>query len=446
MSIRLKDTIYDLVSSASNSSKLNSLAGDVYMQYKTATIPATAGWYRIAQTSSGISNNLGIFHILASTSGYHTNVTLSVGTSYGNSAGTTIQQISCSTYSSLNLTKARIVYHTTYSGNYAYLEVYHSVSSTNSISVKFQGHGWSLVAPNTAGSIPSGYSSKEITFVKNAIVASSFKGTADVASKLGTGTVGSSTGPIYLSSGTATACTGRTVPGIKSSSSKSDSGWGTNNTYVPDMSFIAYWNGAYTGTSSNLTYCNQGAFGNACTKAYTTSVTSGSGSLVTSGAVYTALQGYSTTSHNHDSVYAAKSHTHSYIPLSGGTLSSGTARISRAGSSTSWYLGRSNAMMYISSYSGYNAIASMKTTNGDWSIGVYSSNYMYFTYITDTNYNSGTNTTTCQFIFRPDGYIQGNLSGYATSAGNADTVDSHHFSTVSALPSSPNSSTVYFIV
>ena len=139
------------------------------------------------------------------------------------------------------------------------------------------------------------------------------------------------------------------------------------------------------------------------------------------------------------------SHTHSYIPLSGGTLSSDAARISRAGSSVYWYQGRSNAMMYISSYSGYNAIASMKTTNGDWSLGVYANNYMYFTYVTDANYNSGTNTTTCQFVFRPDGYIEGNLSGYDTSAGNADSVDSHHFATVTSLPSSPNSSTVYFV-
>lgn len=44
----------------------------------------------------------------------------------------------------------------------------------------------------------------------------------------------------------------------KSLSSKADSGWGTNNGYVPDMSFIAYWNGAYSGSASNLTYAHQG--------------------------------------------------------------------------------------------------------------------------------------------------------------------------------------------
>lgn len=47
------------------------------------------------------------------------------------------------------------------------------------------------------------------------------------------------------------------------------SGWNdvsTDQQYVPDMAFIAYWNGAYSGSSSNLAYCNKGAFGTAATK------------------------------------------------------------------------------------------------------------------------------------------------------------------------------------
>lgn len=35
--------------------------------------------------------------------------------------------------------------------------------------------------------------------------------------------------------------------------------------YVPDMTFMAWWNGAYSETASNLTYCNKGAFGTAAT-------------------------------------------------------------------------------------------------------------------------------------------------------------------------------------
>lgn len=94
-----------------------------------------------------------------------------------------------------------------------------------------------------------------------------------------------------------------------------------------------------------------------------------------------------------------------YLPLAGGTMSSGTAQIQRAGSSTSWHQGRTNAMIRINSYSGYNAIASMKTTNGDWSLGVHSNNVLYFTYITDTNFNAGTNTTTAQVYINAAGNV-----------------------------------------
>lgn len=85
---------------------------------------------------------------------------------------------------------------------------------------------------------------------------------------------------------------------LKTLSSKSHSGW-TNNTtddkIIPTMSMLAYWNGAHTSSgASNLTYCIKGAFGDAAVKGVTTSVTSGSTSLVTSGGVYTSLSNYVT--------------------------------------------------------------------------------------------------------------------------------------------------------
>ena len=43
--------------------------------------------------------------------------------------------------------------------------------------------------------------------------------------------------------------------------------FGTNGTYVPNMNFLSYWNGAYNSSgASNLTYCKHGAFGTAATK------------------------------------------------------------------------------------------------------------------------------------------------------------------------------------
>lgn len=74
--------------------------------------------------------------------------------------------------------------------------------------------------------------------------------------------------------------------GIFSRSTVGDAGWGTeaNRTKLPDMSFIAYWNGAYRDSSSNLAYCNKGAFGNIATKntnASTTQYLRGDGTWAT---------------------------------------------------------------------------------------------------------------------------------------------------------------------
>lgn len=59
------------------------------------------------------------------------------------------------------------------------------------------------------------------------------------------------------------------VKNVRTLTTQGASGWkdaATDQQYVPDMSFIAYWNGAYSGTSSNLVYCYRGAFGTIVTK------------------------------------------------------------------------------------------------------------------------------------------------------------------------------------
>ena len=112
----------------------------------------------------------------------------------------------------------------------------------------------------------------------NTIIASdngtvSYANSATTASKIGTGTIGSSTKPVYISSGTPTACSyslgNACSKSVRTLSKQGSSGWEnatTDQGYVPDMAFIAYWNGAYSGSYSNLAYCNKGAFGTAATK------------------------------------------------------------------------------------------------------------------------------------------------------------------------------------
>ena len=159
----------------------------------SGTTAATANWYRIAQSGSGIGNNIGLFLIQAAVSGKHSSTLLSAGISYG-AATLNLDQLSHNSYNgSDGISKVRIVYHATYSGNKAYLEVYVPDAAARTIKVQMLGGnlGWTLVTPSTTGSIPSGYTSKEITLYDSKIVSyggfvGSLSGNASTASALAT--------------------------------------------------------------------------------------------------------------------------------------------------------------------------------------------------------------------------------------------------------------------
>lgn len=116
-----------------------------------------------------------------------------------------------------------------------------------------------------------------------------------------------------------------------------------------------------------------------------------------------------------------------YLPLAGGTI---TGQIKSAGGPVPWIRGRDAAPLRLTTADGYRPITSVKTTNGSWEIGHYKdTNYqdkLLFTYITNANYNAGTNAVTQQFCFNPDGSITGatfpwgNISGKPSipSVGN----------------------------
>ena len=95
---------------------------------------------------------------------------------------------------------------------------------------------------------------------------------------------------------TAAALTGKT---LVTASSITTSNWPTYaDNYIPTMSFMAHWNGAYSGTSSNLAYCAQGAIigsnniGNQSVNYATTSGTcSGNAATATNAANADTLDG-----------------------------------------------------------------------------------------------------------------------------------------------------------
>ena len=152
----------------------------------SATTAATAQWYRIAETANNIDNNMATFNIEGNVSSYHTSTLLAAGISFGRNP--TLGQLAHTNYGG-GITKARIVYTESYSSNKAYLEVYLSQAKATIITVDMQGqNGWTLVTPSTVGSIPSGYTSKEITLAVGKIVGD-FKGTGEFSSLAMSGSI-----------------------------------------------------------------------------------------------------------------------------------------------------------------------------------------------------------------------------------------------------------------
>ena len=88
------------------------------------------------------------------------------------------------------------------------------------------------------------------------------------------------------------------------------------------------------------------------------------------------------------------------VSKAGDTLDVG-AQLKRAGYSSSWVLGREYAMIRQTSQleQEYVPILSAKTIQGSWELGPYLGNNMHLTFISDADYNSGTNQQTANIVF-----------------------------------------------
>jgi hypothetical protein len=113
------------------------------------------------------------------------------------------------------------------------------------------------------------------------------------------------------------------------------------------------------------------------------------------------------------------------LTTAGGTLNN-SAALRRRYTSVSWVQGRAGAMLANSydannrfSSNAYNPLWSVKSMNGSWDCGTYTAdNNLYFTYITDTNFDANNNATTHQVIINgTTGRIQANLEGTAKHLG-----------------------------
>ena len=127
----------------------------------TYTLPATIGWYRIASSIASIGRSTGRFDISWTVTGSHGECSILAGTQYG--WNPYISQQSYSAYDT-TINKVRLVYHGTYSGNYSFVEIYNSTAKALTITITTTNNiDFNIITTATAGSIPSGYSSKELT-------------------------------------------------------------------------------------------------------------------------------------------------------------------------------------------------------------------------------------------------------------------------------------------
>lgn len=138
------------------------------------------------------------------------------------------------------------------------------------------------------------------------------------------------------------------------------------------------------------------------------------------------------------STFTPASHTHAYIPLSGGTITGSIIRSSGG----SWISARNNVAVRgtATGKDSWNPVVGQATPNGYWTIGNFASNdNLAFSYTSNTNYNAGNNSATTVYLPVQEGTIITSATigsqsvKYATSAGSAGSVA---WGNVSGKPSS----------
>ena len=141
---------------------------------------------------------------------------------------------------------------------------------------------------------------------------------------------------------------------------------------------------------------------------------------------------------------APSSHSHSYLPLAGGTM---TGKINR-GAGGNWISARNNVVVFgtTAKSQAYNPVVGQKTYKGAWTVGnLTGDERLVFSYDTDTNFNAGNNTNNATYLpigNRSQEIITSTTIG-SQSVNHANTAGSVAWSNVSGRPSSMPASDVY---
>lgn len=136
---------------------------------------------------------------------------------------------------------------------------------------------------------------------------------------------------------------------------------------------------------------------------------------------------------------APASHSHSYLPLAGGTV---TGKINRGAGGT-WISARNNVVAFGTTANStlYNPVVGQKTSKGAWTVGnLAGDERLVFSYDTDTNFNASKNSSNQTYL--PVGGDKQEIITSATigsqSVNHANTAGSVAWSNVSGRPTIPS--------
>lgn len=264
-------------------------------------------------------------------------------------------------------------------------------------------------------------------------------------SRGGTGATTFTSGALLIGNGTSAVST-RT---IKNMTAAGNLGWtaAATDIYIPTVNTLAYWNGRYNDSTSNLAYCNKGAFGNAVTYGVDDATANGAlgtgTGLTTERSVYYGL----VTVNNASQTRA----TGIYAPTSAGTANQ--ILVSAGGTSAPTWKATANGAAYATSANGALTFGTLPIAQGgtgtataptQWGVIYAASTTGYAStsagtsgYLLQSNATSApswiqaTNANTASTIVKRDGSgnfsagtITANLTGTASNATTtADTTN-----------------------
>lgn len=157
--------------------------------YVYGILPATAGWYRVAQCPTSVLTSTGTFTFRNNASGDRSCGKFIATSTYGGTT-TSLIQLAYNKYTTNCITQARLVYQ---DQSYCYLELYHNAATETVLEIELTDNFYWIWTPfvsgtNTFANGASGVSEKLLTFSPGLVSSADIESYGQLKSTIATGT------------------------------------------------------------------------------------------------------------------------------------------------------------------------------------------------------------------------------------------------------------------